>query len=153
MKERHKVVPAVLFVLERDDRYLFQLRQNTGVWDGLWSMPGGHVEPGEHILQTVAREAKEELGIKVEEANIHLLGFHHYRRNDGNDGLNLYFKITRWSGEPRNTDPHHCADMQWFSPDAFPLNLHPEFPEIIAPKAEHFALEGHFQPRLGYKLN
>lgn len=153
MAERHKVVPAVLFVLERDDQFLFQLRQNTGIWDGLWSIPGGHVEPNEHILQTVVREAREELGIDVEEPNIHLLGIHHYRRTDGNDGLNLYYRITRWQGEPTNTDPHHCADMQWFGLDDLPENIHPEFAEIIAPKSEHFALDGHYQPRLGYKLN
>jgi 8-oxo-dGTP diphosphatase len=33
---------------------------------GLWLPPGGHVEPGEHPLRTVAREGSEELGIEVE---------------------------------------------------------------------------------------
>lgn len=30
---------------------------------GLWLPPGGHVEPGEHPLDTVRREAAEELGV------------------------------------------------------------------------------------------
>lgn len=33
---------------------------------GLWLPIGGHVEPGEHPLDTVKREAAEELGVKAE---------------------------------------------------------------------------------------
>ncbi len=147
---RHTVVPAVLFVLEKDGRYLLHLRQNTGFADGLWSVPGGHFEPDEHALQAVIREAKEELGITVNEDNIHFLGMHHMRRKDGLDGLNLYFKITKWQGEPSNTEPDHCADMQWFAVNELPENTYGEFHEIIAPKASHSFIEGCFQPRLGH---
>lgn len=146
---RHAVVPAVLFVLEKDGRYLLHLRQNTGFADGFWSVPGGHFEPDEHALQVVIREAQEELGIAVKPGDIALIGMHHYRRKDGQDGLNLYFKITHWEGEPSNTDPDHCADMQWFTPDALPANTFGEFHEIIAPKPAHMFIEGEFQPRLG----
>jgi len=30
----------------------------------LWLMPGGHIDPGETLLQTINREMKEELGVK-----------------------------------------------------------------------------------------
>lgn len=33
---------------------------------GLWLPPGGHVEPGEHPVQTVRRETQEELGVAAE---------------------------------------------------------------------------------------
>ena len=150
---RHQVVPAVLFVLEQDGTYLLQLRRNTGVMDDLWSIPGGHVEPGEHILHTVVREAEEELGVKVEEDDIEFLGLHHYRRTDGLDGLNLYYKITRWQGEPSNADAAHCAGIEWFAADNLPDNVNPEFHEVIARKPAHFALEGQYQPRIGTLLN
>jgi 8-oxo-dGTP diphosphatase len=35
---------------------------------GLWSYPGGHVEPGGTPDEAVAREAQEELGVKLEDA-------------------------------------------------------------------------------------
>lgn len=146
---RHTVVPAVLFLLEKDGRFLFQLRQNTGVFDNMWSLPGGHVEPGEHILGAVIREAREELGLTVTEDNIHLLGMHHIQRNDGHEGLNLYYKISAWEGEATNLEPERCADLQWFSARFFPENINPEFFEIIGPKMAHLSLEGTFQPRLG----
>ena len=146
---RHSVVPAVLFVLEENGRYLFQLRKNTGFADGFWSIPGGHFEPEEHALTVVAREAKEELGITIEEEGIEFLGMHHMRRKDGNDGLNLYFKITAWQGTPTNAEPETCESLAWFSPEEFPENIFPEIHEILGPKPPHKFIEGHHQPRLG----
>jgi 8-oxo-dGTP pyrophosphatase MutT (NUDIX family) len=37
---------------------------------GLWLPPGGHVEPGEHPIDTVRREAVEELGVTARPASI-----------------------------------------------------------------------------------
>lgn len=153
MPERHKVVPAVLFVLESDGHYLLQMRRNTGYLDDMWSMPGGHVEPGEHFLQAVTREAREELGIEVDEHDIELLGIHQMRRNDGFEGLNLYYKITQWRGEPSNTDTAHASDVKWFPADDLPGDLNPEFLEVIATKPAHMALEGQYQPRIGTRFN
>ncbi len=33
--------------------------------NGLWGLPGGRVEPGESLIQTALREAKEETGLTI----------------------------------------------------------------------------------------
>ncbi len=153
MAERHTLVPAVLFVLENPQgEVLLHLRQNTGFADGFWSLPGGHFEPNEHVLNVIKREAQEELGVAVEEEGIHFIGMHHIRRKDGLDGLNLYYKITKWQGTPSNTEPATCAGMHWFALNNLPENTFPEFFDVITPKPPHLCLAGTFQPRLGQPL-
>ncbi len=34
-------------------------------WHDKWIMPGGHIEPGEKVMEGIAREAEEESGLKV----------------------------------------------------------------------------------------
>jgi len=39
---------------------------NSPKWDNQYTVPGGHIEIGETIAETVIRETKEEVGIDVE---------------------------------------------------------------------------------------
>lgn len=59
------VVAVGAFVFDRDGRALLVERgQPPGV--GLWTIPGGRLEPGETLVQGVAREVREETGLVVE---------------------------------------------------------------------------------------
>ena len=44
---------------------LLMHRQNTGVNDGIWALPSGHVEDGEMPATACVREMEEEVGISV----------------------------------------------------------------------------------------
>lgn len=39
-------------------------------WHNKWTMPGGHIEPGEKIEEALLREAEEEVGLKLQSAGI-----------------------------------------------------------------------------------
>ena len=50
-----------LVVRNADGDVLLERRSDNG----LWCLPGGRVEPGESLLQTALREAKEETGLTI----------------------------------------------------------------------------------------
>lgn len=133
MSERHvRAIPVVFFILMRQGRALLQLRQNTGYADGLWCIPGGHAEKGEHILTTLKREAKEELGVSLDTERAQLIALHHCERPDQDaPGLNLYYKITEWEGEPTNHEAERASALQWFPLNELPSNVHPEAATIL----------------------
>ena len=53
------------FVFDRDGRVLL-VERGRPPGEGLWSVPGGRLEPGETLAQAVAREVREETGLVVE---------------------------------------------------------------------------------------
>jgi ADP-ribose pyrophosphatase YjhB (NUDIX family) len=54
---------ASVAIVRRDDLLLIQ--RNRPPSEGLWTLPGGRLEPGETPEQCAIREAKEELGLDV----------------------------------------------------------------------------------------
>jgi ADP-ribose pyrophosphatase YjhB (NUDIX family) len=63
----NSLVPAAsAVVVDREGRILLHRRDDNA----LWSIPGGAMEVGESIGQTVVREIKEETGLDVEAESI-----------------------------------------------------------------------------------
>ena len=69
---------TVAAVVERDGRFLM-VEESTR--DGLrWNQPAGHLDPGESLLQAVAREALEETGHSVTPralVGVYMSRYHH----------------------------------------------------------------------------
>jgi 8-oxo-dGTP diphosphatase len=58
-------VPCVGAVVHDDAGRLLLVRRGTEPGRGLWSVPGGRVEPGELPAEAAAREVEEETGLHV----------------------------------------------------------------------------------------
>lgn len=121
MKNYHKVIPAVYLILVKDKKVLLQRRFNTGYEDGNYSLPGGHIEKREHATLAAIREAKEELGIDVQEESLELVHTMH-RLSNGQERLDLAFLITEWSNEPQNVEPEKADNLAWFNINKLPDN-------------------------------
>lgn len=63
MKQREYLELTTLCLVHRGDEVLLQNRVKED-WKG-YALPGGHVEPGESIYQSVIREMQEETGLTI----------------------------------------------------------------------------------------
>lgn len=117
--ERYLGVPTGVHVLLlRAGRVLLMRRAGTGFFDGLFSLPGGHVEPGERLGDTAVREMGEELNIGLRTEDLRVVGVVH-RRSDTNR-IDFFMATERWSGEPEIAEPDKCDGLRWCAPTDLP---------------------------------
>ncbi|MBI1905482.1 MAG: NUDIX domain-containing protein [Rhodocyclales bacterium] len=121
------------------EQLLLLRRAGTGFFDGLYSLPGGHVEPGESLRQAAVRELAEETGLHADVAALDYLGVVH-RRSDTNR-IDFFFQARQWSGKPRMREPDRCDDLAWFGACALPENTVPYVREALDAGAGPWMLE------------
>jgi len=122
--ERFKITPAVYLVLIRNNSILLLRRFNTGLHDGEYDFPAGHVDSGETFSEAVFREVKEEVGIDIEPKDLELIHVIHKKQSD-QKRIEIYFRINNWKSEPKIMEPNKCDDLKWFSLDELPKNFMP----------------------------
>lgn len=123
-KERNKTTPAVYLFLRRREKILLGRRQNSGYYDGWYSVPAGHVEFGELPINGLIREMKEELDITVNFKDLHLVHIMYRAKHDETgERLDLFFETKKWSGEIKINEPHKCDDLHWFPVKKLPENM------------------------------
>jgi 8-oxo-dGTP diphosphatase len=138
---RFRVVPAAYVLLlrgtGRDAEVLLQLRQGTGYRDGHWAAAAaGHVEADESVFAAACREAAEEVGVKIEPADLEpLTTMHrtHANHDPIDERVDFFFGCRRWEGEPRLLEAAKAADLGWF--------LLAALPEPVVPH-ERYVLDG-----------
>lgn len=136
----HPGIPTGVHVLLwREGRVLLMRRAGTGFFDGLYSLPGGHLEEGESIPMTAAREMAEELDIRLDPAALRTLGVVH-RRSDTNR-IDFFVEARAWMGEPRIAEPDKCDALHWCAPEALPEAMVPYVRTALQAGAGPWVLE------------
>ena len=136
VKDTPRAVPfqviGVGVVLNEAGEVLIDQRLNEGLLGGLWEFPGGKQEPGEAIVQTIARELQEELAIDVSVGEQLISLDHAYSHKK----LRFVVHLCEWQkGEPQ---PLASQQVRWVRPES--LSDYP-FPaanaRIIAALLDH----------------
>lgn len=129
MERTEQVELTVLCLIQKGDSYLLQNRVKKD-WKG-YTLPGGHIEPGESIVDAVVREMKEETGLTVE--NPTLCGVKQFPITDGDYEKGRYlvflFKADRFRGEVVSSEE---GSMHWVKKDELDtVNLVKDFHELL----------------------
>ncbi|MCW5682133.1 MAG: 8-oxo-dGTP diphosphatase MutT [Xanthobacteraceae bacterium] len=100
---------AACALIDADGRVLIARRPANKEMAGLWEFPGGKVDDGERLEQTLIRELKEELGIEVQEACLAPLTFASHTYPQFQLLMPLWI-CRRWEGEPKAMEGQ---DLAW----------------------------------------
>ena len=125
IKERFKLIPTVYLILTKDNKILLSRRYNTGFHDGEYSLPAGHLhEEDETLKQAMVREAKEEVRVEMDLADLELVHVMHRRQQEPTNErrVNFFFMAKKWKGEPRIMEPNKCDDLRWVEFGKMPNN-------------------------------
>ncbi len=121
MKQVHVAVGIIIL---NDDFFLTKRHENAHQ-GGKWEFPGGKVESGETIEQTLFRELKEEIGIEVLSCQPLLKIPHDY--GDKQVLLDVFI-VDNYSGEPV---PQEGQQGAWFNLEQLQNIDFPEANQLI----------------------
>ncbi|MDY0330516.1 MAG: NUDIX domain-containing protein [Thiomonas sp.] len=120
--QREPIAVAVGLLLRADGAFLMASRPQGKPYAGYWEFPGGKLEVGESLLDALAREFEEELGVRVREARF----WRSLRMDYPHALVDLQFCcITAWEGEPQGREGQQ---LSW---QTLPVTLSPVLPGAL----------------------
>ncbi len=118
---RPKVATGVLIF--RDGKILFGKRKGDGRTDGMYGIPGGHIENGEGFVEAATREIAEEVGVTI--ANVSFVGIVNVREYLPVHYIMIILRADWVAGEAQMLEPDKCDQWIWRSPDELPSPMTP----------------------------
>ena len=125
MDRSERIELTTLCMACRDEEILLQNRVKTD-WRG-YCFPGGHVEPGESIVDSVVREMREETGLIIHKPR--LCGIKQFPI-DGGRYLVFFFKTDSFEGELMSSDE---GKVEWIArKDLTKINTVSDFLQMLS---------------------
>jgi 8-oxo-dGTP diphosphatase len=116
---------AAGILLDGQQRFLMGQRPIGKPYEGYWEFPGGKVEVGETLFQTLQRELQEELGITIH-GSIDLMTIEH---DYPHAYVRIHVSVIRdWSGEPAGCENQA---LSWQDLNSDQLTVDPLLPAAL----------------------
>ncbi len=62
-----RIIVVAIIQNSRDEYLICKKPITRGVFPGQWALPGGGIEAGEHMIDALRREVREEVGLEIEQ--------------------------------------------------------------------------------------
>jgi 8-oxo-dGTP diphosphatase len=116
---------AAGILLDSQQRFLMGQRPVGKPYAGYWEFPGGKVEAGESLFQTLQRELQEELGITIH-GSVNLMTIEH---DYPHAYVRIHVSVIRdWSGEPTGCENQA---LSWQDLNRDQLSVDPLLPAAL----------------------
>ena len=127
---------GVAVFIWRDGKAIFYKRRGS-LGAETWSIPGGHLEFGESWAECAAREAMEEVGVKIKNVRF-VAATNDIFAAEGKHYLDIWVQADWAGGEPTSGEPDKVIDIKWLGLDELPSplfepcwqNFRQQFPDL-----------------------
>ncbi|HTL47313.1 MAG TPA: (deoxy)nucleoside triphosphate pyrophosphohydrolase [Verrucomicrobiae bacterium] len=110
-RKKIRIIDVGCAIIRKKDKLLIAQRNPEDTYGNYWEFPGGKMEDCETIEECLAREVKEELGVRIKARKHLFTKFHPYVDRK----LRLYFYLCDWiSGKPA---AHDCQGFAFVEPE------------------------------------
>ena len=127
------ILHTIIILKLKNGSYVMQQRSlNSRYYPGKWDVTGGAVSSGETSDKAAIREVYEELGIKIDNSNITLIGREILEwDNDTGEIVDIYGCIINFSEKDFKIDNYEVNDLKFVSYNEFKNN-------VLFNKSEYF---------------
>jgi 8-oxo-dGTP diphosphatase len=132
---RETSMPTLIGVelLARKDKSILLGKRKNCSGSGTWALPGGHLEFNERLVDTMCREAMEELGAVIKPEQLSLISIVDDIQPENNlHYIHITFEQEDPEWEPRTMEPDRCEEWRYFPLVDLPENFFPPHAGIIA---------------------
>jgi len=123
-KDRTVAFVGCLVIILKGNEVLLLKRKNK--FDaGTYSLPGGHVDGDEKILEAAIREVKEETNLDLEEKDLEIVSCMHRISEIQEKRLSIEYlvKTEKIDGEVINKEIDKCEELKFFNINNLPDNM------------------------------
>ena len=116
MDDKKHIVAVTAFIKNNTgNKFLIVKRhENEIAYPGKWAFPGGKVEKGQTILETLKREVLEETGLEIEDYKYYLKDYT-FARPDGHNVVGICFIVKSNSENVKISKDFE--DFAWITPE------------------------------------